>query len=127
MKECHNNTAHNSARVLFTPELVSLIFSFSQSVTLATPACVCKGWSDAALDQLWEHLSSVFPLVELVLDLDLIEAVGDLASLKVGYQKREGTTVTMNERSLLGSEQCSRKCRLESIPRIRQASSLSRV
>ncbi|KAG8944660.1 hypothetical protein FRC04_001624 [Tulasnella sp. 424] len=70
-----------TAQALSISELLSLIFSFSHSVALTTSARVCKGWSDAALDQLWEHLSSVFPLVELVLDIRLVKLVNNFVSL----------------------------------------------
>ncbi|KAG8925657.1 hypothetical protein FRC00_003786, partial [Tulasnella sp. 408] len=60
-------------QALFTPELLSLVFSFFQSADLATSARVCKWWSDTALNELWRDLYSVFPLLELVLDLSLIK------------------------------------------------------
>lgn len=62
-----------AAQVLFTPELLSLVFSYAGSASLATSARVCKGWSDTALNQLWRDLDSVYPILELVFDISLIK------------------------------------------------------
>ncbi|KAG8923272.1 hypothetical protein FRC01_012976 [Tulasnella sp. 417] len=59
-----------SARALSIPELLSIVFSFSAEPELAISARVCKTWSDPALDELWVDLDTVFPLLELVLDLE---------------------------------------------------------
>ncbi|KAG8914854.1 hypothetical protein FRC00_010340 [Tulasnella sp. 408] len=64
-----------TARALSIPELLSMVFSFSGKPELAGSARVCKTWRDPALDELWRDLDSIFPLLELVLDLDLLRSV----------------------------------------------------
>ncbi|KAG8900850.1 hypothetical protein FRC00_010818 [Tulasnella sp. 408] len=64
-----------TARALSIPELLSLVFSFSGKPELASSARVCKSWKDTALDELWRDLDSIFPLLELVLDVDLLDSV----------------------------------------------------
>lgn len=77
------NVTPRLAHVLFTPELLSLVFSFSHLASLAKSARVCKWWSDTALNQLWRELHSVFPLLELVLDINLMRGNPDSALFKV--------------------------------------------
>ncbi|KAG8913134.1 hypothetical protein FRC01_004717 [Tulasnella sp. 417] len=71
-----------AAQVLFTPELLSLVFSHIHSASLATSARVCKAWSDTALNELWRDLDSVFPLLELLFDINLIKGEHDSRLLK---------------------------------------------
>ncbi|KAG8913133.1 hypothetical protein FRC01_004716 [Tulasnella sp. 417] len=57
---------------LVVPELLATVFSFATRPTLGTCVQVCKLWSEVALDELWKHLDSVFPLLELVMSIDLL-------------------------------------------------------
>ncbi|KIO32396.1 hypothetical protein M407DRAFT_18707 [Tulasnella calospora MUT 4182] len=61
---------------LAVPELLANFFSFATQSTLGTCALVCKLWSEVALDELWKHLDSVFPLLELVMSLELLRNLG---------------------------------------------------
>lgn len=61
------------------PELLASVLSFATQSTLASCAVVCKPWSDLGLDYLWRHLDSVFPLLELVLDMELLRDLESLA------------------------------------------------
>ncbi|KIO32387.1 hypothetical protein M407DRAFT_18698 [Tulasnella calospora MUT 4182] len=73
-----------TARTLAIPELLYIIFSFSDAPELARSARVCKNWSDRALDELWRDLDSVFPLLELLMDSELVRAASrDSADLEV--------------------------------------------
>ncbi|KAG8916781.1 hypothetical protein FRC01_002872 [Tulasnella sp. 417] len=66
-------TLGSTAQALSLPELLTLVFYFSQLADVATSARVCKGWSDTALNYLWRDLDSVFPLLELLFDINLIK------------------------------------------------------
>ncbi|KAG8900847.1 hypothetical protein FRC00_010815 [Tulasnella sp. 408] len=68
----NSKTAESEARALSIPELLSMVFSHSAKPELAISARVCKTWSDPALDELWKNLKNVFPLLQLVLDLDIL-------------------------------------------------------
>ncbi|KAG8968652.1 hypothetical protein FRC05_001458 [Tulasnella sp. 425] len=57
---------------LAIPELLVNILSFASNSTLASCAVVCKPWSRVALDELWRNLDSVFPLLELVVDMEML-------------------------------------------------------
>ncbi|KAG8968655.1 hypothetical protein FRC05_001461 [Tulasnella sp. 425] len=57
------------------PELLANVLSFATESTLVSCAVVCKPWSDIALDYLWRDLDSVFPLLELVMDIHLLEGL----------------------------------------------------
>ncbi|KAG8913889.1 hypothetical protein FRC01_004335 [Tulasnella sp. 417] len=67
-------TFRAAARALSIPELLSIIFSFCEAPELARSARVCKTWSDPALDQLWEDLEGISPLLDLVVDSESIDA-----------------------------------------------------
>ncbi|KAG8914853.1 hypothetical protein FRC00_010339 [Tulasnella sp. 408] len=64
--------SNTAAMALSIPELLSNVFSFSAcgDTELAISARVCKTWTDPALDELWRAIDSIFPLMELVVDLD---------------------------------------------------------
>lgn len=64
---------------LAVPELLASILSFATSSTLASCAVMCKPWSQVALDKLWKHMDSVFPLLELVLNMELLRDLESLA------------------------------------------------
>ncbi|KAG8945172.1 hypothetical protein FRC04_001151 [Tulasnella sp. 424] len=55
---------------LSIPEILSLIFSELPHGTQAACACVCKTWSELALDELWRNLEDHEPLLRLVIDDD---------------------------------------------------------
>ncbi|KIO32394.1 hypothetical protein M407DRAFT_214358 [Tulasnella calospora MUT 4182] len=65
------STKKTRADPLAVPELLTNVLSFATHSTLASCALVCKQWSEVALARLWRHLESVFPLLELVMDLEL--------------------------------------------------------
>ncbi|KAG8944663.1 hypothetical protein FRC04_001627 [Tulasnella sp. 424] len=58
------------------PELLANVLSFATHSALASCAVVCKPWSEVALDYLWRDLDSVFPLLELVMDIHLLDDLG---------------------------------------------------
>ncbi|KAG8944659.1 hypothetical protein FRC04_001623 [Tulasnella sp. 424] len=60
---------------LAVPELLANVLSFATQSTLASCALACKSWSDVALDVLWRNLDSVFPLLEMLMGMELL---GDL-------------------------------------------------
>ncbi|KAG8945171.1 hypothetical protein FRC04_001150 [Tulasnella sp. 424] len=49
-------------------EMLSLIFSELPPGTQVACACVCKKWSELALDELWRDLQGVQPLLRLVIE-----------------------------------------------------------
>lgn len=53
-------------RVLFIPELLDLIFNFLDKRTNVTNACVCKRWSDVALDVVWKEVDDLLRLFRLL-------------------------------------------------------------
>ncbi|KAG9037369.1 hypothetical protein FS837_001447, partial [Tulasnella sp. UAMH 9824] len=76
-------TFFTSSRAFSIPELLSMVFSLSVEPELAISACVRKTWSDPALDELWKDLDNVFPLLQLVLDLETLrDDDGDRAFLE---------------------------------------------
>lgn len=69
-------------RALSIPEVLRLILSLDISrETMRNAALTCSRWKDPALDQLWKELDSVFPLLWVLIPLEL-EAVG------AQYEKR---------------------------------------
>ncbi|KAG8913891.1 hypothetical protein FRC01_004337, partial [Tulasnella sp. 417] len=79
-------TPSATVRALSIPELLFVIFAFSEKPELARSARVCKDWSDAALDELWKDLDSIFPLLELVLDLDLLRTASHNSATPEAYE-----------------------------------------
>ncbi|KAG8972755.1 hypothetical protein FRC05_009585 [Tulasnella sp. 425] len=59
-------TAEETA--LSIPEILSLIFAPRE--TQAACACVCKKWSEVALDELWRDPGDVYSLLKLAIDDD---------------------------------------------------------
>ncbi|KAI0272481.1 hypothetical protein BC834DRAFT_856952 [Gloeopeniophorella convolvens] len=59
----------NARRVLAIPELLQLIFSFGTQGSNVTNALVCRGWRDAALDQVWREVDDLFVLLRLLAPL----------------------------------------------------------
>lgn len=57
---------------LAVPELLANVLSFATQSTLASCALACKSWSDVALDILWRNLDSVFPLLEMLVGMELL-------------------------------------------------------
>lgn len=53
-------------RVLFIPELLDIIFGFLDRDTNVTNACVCKRWSDIALDVVWKEVDDLLHLFRLL-------------------------------------------------------------
>lgn len=53
-------------RVIAIPELLDLIFSFTDKRSNASCARVCKSWSDVALACLWRDLDSSRPAFSLL-------------------------------------------------------------
>ncbi|KAG8944664.1 hypothetical protein FRC04_001628 [Tulasnella sp. 424] len=68
-------TKEESLNPTTVPELLANVLSFATESTLVSCAVVCKPWSDIALDYLWRDLDSVFPLLELVMDIHLLEGL----------------------------------------------------
>ncbi|OBZ73090.1 hypothetical protein A0H81_06679 [Grifola frondosa] len=52
----YESTMH---RVLEIPEILELVFGFMQEKDNANNACVCKRWSDVALDALWRKVDDL--------------------------------------------------------------------
>ena len=55
-----------SHRVLFIPELLDIIFGFLDRDTNVTNACVCKQWSEIALDVVWKEVNDLLHLFRLL-------------------------------------------------------------
>lgn len=55
-----------SHRVLFITELLDIIFSFLDRDSNVTNACVCKRWSDIALDVVWKEVDDLLHLFRLL-------------------------------------------------------------
>lgn len=89
-------------RTLSIPELLSTVFSLAEAPELATSARVCKKWSGLALDELWRDLESVLPLLDLLVDLELVRT----ASLDP-----EGNEVIANSFVEPGARQLNRTLR----------------
>ncbi|KAF9221170.1 hypothetical protein BS17DRAFT_803698 [Gyrodon lividus] len=53
-------------RVLFIPELVDIIFNCLDRKTNVTTACVCKQWSEIALDVIWREVDDLIQLFSLL-------------------------------------------------------------
>ncbi|KDQ49543.1 hypothetical protein JAAARDRAFT_165540 [Jaapia argillacea MUCL 33604] len=53
-------------RVLFIPELLDLVFSYLDHSANANNACVCKQWSEIALDTLWKSVDDIGRLFALL-------------------------------------------------------------
>ncbi|KAG8987570.1 hypothetical protein FRB90_003270, partial [Tulasnella sp. 427] len=54
------------ARVLFIPEVLSVVISFLDTYTKASAVRVCRTWGAVAIDSLWHTLDSASPLLELL-------------------------------------------------------------
>ena len=71
-----------SHRVLFIPELLDIIFSYLDRVASVTSACVCKRWSDVALDVVWREVDDLIQLFRLLKPIcqqeDMFEYVSGL-------------------------------------------------
>ncbi|KAH0835433.1 hypothetical protein J3R83DRAFT_9064 [Lanmaoa asiatica] len=53
-------------RVLFITELLDIIFNFLDRDTNVTNACVCKRWSEIALDVVWKEVDDLLDLFRLL-------------------------------------------------------------
>jgi len=53
-------------RVLFIPELLQTILSFMDRSDNVINACVCKQWSETALDLIWREVTNLSRLVTLL-------------------------------------------------------------
>ena len=68
----YGTTVH---RVLAIPEIVELVFSFVDESEHVKNACVCKVWSEVALDLLWrrvEDLPRLFCLLAPMVEGDVV-------------------------------------------------------
>ncbi|OCH87176.1 hypothetical protein OBBRIDRAFT_796441 [Obba rivulosa] len=66
----YESTTH---RVLGIPEIVEMIFTFMDDVDNARNACVCRRWSDIALNHLWRELYGLHQLFRLLGPLRAVE------------------------------------------------------
>lgn len=71
--------------VLTIPELLDLIFGFMDRASNINNACVCRQWSEIALDTLWREVDSLRLLFSLLAPL-LDNRSGSLVSLLVGSE-----------------------------------------
>jgi hypothetical protein len=53
-------------RVLFIPELLDIIFNFLDRDANVANACVCKRWSEIALDVVWKEVDDLLHLFRLL-------------------------------------------------------------
>jgi len=51
---------------LLIPELLRNIFSFADRNDNVSHACVCKQWSDIALDFVWKEVENILQLLTLL-------------------------------------------------------------
>ncbi|KAG8924701.1 hypothetical protein FRC01_011156 [Tulasnella sp. 417] len=47
----------------YTPDLLDVIFGFLDMESLKNAACVCRVWHDIAIDQIWQVLRGLLPLI----------------------------------------------------------------
>ncbi|KAL6298456.1 hypothetical protein BKA93DRAFT_744071 [Sparassis latifolia] len=59
----YDSTLH---RVLEIPEIIELVFGFLDEESNRTNVCVCKRWSEIALDVLWREVSQLHRLLRLL-------------------------------------------------------------
>jgi hypothetical protein len=55
--------------VLSIPELLDLIFSFMDRASNVNNACVCRQWSEIALDNLWREVDNLLLLFSVLAPL----------------------------------------------------------
>lgn len=65
-------------RVLEIPEIVELILSFLDQKEHAASACVCKQWSEIALDHLWRDVDDLYRLFSILAPLTPTELIQSL-------------------------------------------------
>ncbi|OSX62549.1 hypothetical protein POSPLADRAFT_1141366 [Postia placenta MAD-698-R-SB12] len=65
-------------RVLEIPEIVELILSFLDQKEHAASACVCKQWSEIALDHLWRDVDDLYRLFSILAPLTPTELTQSL-------------------------------------------------
>ncbi|KAH7886716.1 hypothetical protein F5I97DRAFT_2017911 [Phlebopus sp. FC_14] len=65
-------TISASHRVLFTPELLHLIFNTLDKTANTRNACVCKQWFEIALDHIWEKVDGLFHLFRLLKPIQIL-------------------------------------------------------
>lgn len=53
-------------RILFIPELLDIIFNFLDRDANVANACVCKRWSEIALDVVWKEVDDLLRLFRLL-------------------------------------------------------------
>lgn len=58
-----------TTRPIYIAELLALIFSFLEDKSTGRAACVCRQWSDVALDSLWHTVTDLRPLLSLLAPL----------------------------------------------------------
>lgn len=75
-----------SHRVLFIPELLDIIFNFLDKDTNATIACVCKRWSEIALDVVWKEVDDLISLFHLLKPIRQHEDMFEYVSVSVRSQ-----------------------------------------
>ncbi|KAG9031054.1 hypothetical protein FRB95_003219 [Tulasnella sp. JGI-2019a] len=61
---------HLGSVALKIPEILKEVLLLSERPERATSARVCRAWSSIAIDVLWHHLDSIFPLLELIAPLE---------------------------------------------------------
>ncbi|KAI0324707.1 hypothetical protein GY45DRAFT_1288459 [Cubamyces sp. BRFM 1775] len=68
----HNSSAYGTTtqRVLAIPEILELVFSFLDASGKSRCACVCKQWSEVALDALWRDVDSLRRLFGLLAPIE---------------------------------------------------------
>lgn len=62
-----------SHHILFIPELLDIVFNFLDRETNVTNACVCKRWSEIALDVVWREVDDIIRLFRLLKPISLHE------------------------------------------------------
>ena len=62
-------------RVLAIPEIIELIMSFLDKKDNVNNACVCRSWSEIALDCIWRNVDDITQLLRLLAPLDTVLAV----------------------------------------------------
>ncbi|KAI5996722.1 hypothetical protein EDD15DRAFT_2364872 [Pisolithus albus] len=60
-----------ASRIFHIPELLHLIFSFLDKKSNVSNACVCKFWSDIALDTVWKEVDDLIHLFSILQPISL--------------------------------------------------------
>lgn len=112
--DCISATLPASHRVLSIPELLDIIFNFLGRNSNVRNACVCKRWSDIALDVVWKEVDDLLDLFRLLKPIrhhqeDALEYVS-------GSVRQSGSRLILSDSALRHSQKPATGPGLKSMP-----------